>query len=88
MLSQPTQSLLVQARVEELHRVAQFSNRRNAVAVPSSDVSRPERAPLPTLFKRALGRVFDGGRAGSDEAAAIHGVQFVAHTSTTNWSPQ
>jgi hypothetical protein len=88
MLSRPTQSLLVQARVEELHRVAQTSNRRNAVARHSSDVNRPETAPPSTRVKRALGRVFDGRPAGSDEAAAIHGVQLVGHASATNWSRQ
>jgi hypothetical protein len=86
MFSPAIQGLLVQARVEELHRAAQTSNRRIAIATPGSDVNRPEAVPLTTLVKRGLGRVFDGGLPRSDEPAASHGAQLVGHTSTTNWS--
>ena len=72
MFSQPTQSQMVQARIEDLHRVARTSNR---AAVPMS-----------TLVKRALSRVFDVGRAGNDGVVTIPGVQFVGHPSTTSWS--
>lgn len=87
MFSRPTQSLLVQARVEELHQAAQTSNRRRAVAAPSSDVNRLETAPLATLLMRALGRGFDVALARSDEAAAIRGVQLVGHfpDATRSW---
>ena len=84
MFSQPIQTLLVQARVEELHRVARTSNRAGAIAAYGSGANRV--APVSTLVKRALSRVFDVGRAGSDEVAAITGVQLVGHPSTTSSS--
>ena len=86
MFSPTIQGLLVQARVEELHRAAQTSNRRSPIAAPGSDDNRPEAVPLTTLIKRALGRVFDGGLASSDEPAAIHGVELIGHSSATTRS--
>jgi hypothetical protein len=85
MFSQPIQTLLVQARVEELHRVARTSNRAGAIAAYGSGANRRV-APVSTLVKRALSRVFDVGRAGSDEVAAIPSVQLVGHPSTTSSS--
>jgi hypothetical protein len=72
MFSRSTQSLLVQARVEELHRVARTSKR------PA--------APPSTLVRGVLDRVFEGGRGWTDEAAAMHRVQIVGHPTTTDWS--
>ena len=40
MFSQPIQTLLVQARVEELHRVARTSNRAGAIAAYGSGANR------------------------------------------------
>ena len=85
MYSPAIQGLLVQARIEELHRAARTSNRRRAAA-PASDVNRPDAVPLSTLVKRALGRVFDGGPARSDDAAAIHGAQHVGPSPATTRS--
>jgi hypothetical protein len=69
MFSSAIQGHLVQARVEELHRSAHTPNRRSSA--------------LSTLVKRTLTRAFAGGLAGSDEFAAIHGVQFVGHPAAT-----
>ncbi len=85
MFSPTIQGLLVQARVEELHRAAQTSNRRSPIAAPGSDDNRPQAVPLTTLIKRALGRVFDG-LASSEEPAAIHGVELLGHSSATTRS--
>jgi hypothetical protein len=67
MFSSAIQGHVVQARVEELHRSAQ----------------RPGATPLSTRVKRLVSRVVPCSLAGSDEFAAIHGVQFVGHPATT-----
>jgi hypothetical protein len=74
-------SQLVEAHVEELHRVAQTYNR-------GRDVNRPSAAQLSTRIKRALNRVFAAGPAANHEAAPSHGFELVGHTSAATLRPR
>jgi hypothetical protein len=62
MLSPPIESLLAEARAEELHRAARASNRRGAVVTPSSDLNRREASAFAAFVKRTMGHQ---GRNGS-----------------------
>jgi hypothetical protein len=64
MLSNSLTHLLVEARVEDLHRASRTSGRTRRVSATAGEDSRSARAPFT--------RVFIGGRSAADEAAAIH----------------
>ena len=74
-------SQLVEAHVEELHRVAQTYNR-------GRDVTRPSAAPLSTRIKRAINRVFAASGAPNDEAAPLHGFELIGHSSAATLRPR
>lgn len=74
-------SQLVEAPVEELHRVAQTYNR-------GRDVIRPSAPPLSTRIKRAINRVFAAGPAANDEAALFHGFELTGHSSAATLRPR
>jgi hypothetical protein len=74
-------SQLVEAHVEELHRVAQTYNR-------GRDVIGPSAAPLSTRIKRAINRVFAAGPAAHGEAAPLHGFELIGHSSAATLRPR
>jgi hypothetical protein len=72
MLSNSLTHLLVEARVEDLHRASRNSGRTRRVSATAGEDSRSARAPFATRVSRTITRVFIGGRSAADEAAAIH----------------
>lgn len=74
--------LLVQARVEDIHRAARSDG-------PSRRLSgTPSRAgALASRFNRAIARVFDAGRRGADDGLAVPGFELVGDGSSATWSP-
>jgi hypothetical protein len=82
MFSTSIQGLLAEAHIEELHRTAQTPGRRSAIA--SAGTGDTEAVLPATLIKRVLDRVLDRGLPRGDDAAAIHGVQFVGHSPATS----
>ena len=81
MLNPSFQSLMVQARVEDLHRAGQTYNR-------GRDVNGRPAAQLSTRIQRAINRVFAGGSTLHDEAAPIHGFEIVGHSSAATLRPR
>lgn len=81
MYSPALSSQLVEAHVQELHRVAQAYNR-------GREVNRPSAAPLSIRIQRAINRVFAGGSAVNNEAAPVHGFELVAHSSAATLRPR
>jgi hypothetical protein len=75
-------SQLVEAHVEELHRVAQTYHRGRDVII------RPSAAPLSTRIKRAINRVFAASPAANDEAAPLHGFELTGHSSAATLRPR
>jgi hypothetical protein len=90
MLSNSVTHLLVEARVEDLHRASRNSgrNRRLSNSATAGEDSRSPRAPFATRVTRTITRVFIGGRSAADEAAAIHTFDVVGHGSIATWSRQ
>ena len=88
MLSNSVTHLLVEARVEDLHRASRNSGRTRRVSATAGEDSRSPRAPFATRVTRTITRVFIGGRSAGDEAAAIHSVDVVGHRSIATWSRQ
>ena len=88
MLSNSLTHLLVEARVDDLHRASRNSGRTRRLAATAGEDSRVPRAPFATRVTRAITRVFIGGRSAGDEAAAIHSFDVVGHGSTAPWSRQ
>jgi hypothetical protein len=62
MFSPSLQDLVVQAHVEELHRVAQTYNRGRVSAARIHEVDRPNATHLCASVKRAIYRMLGGGR--------------------------
>jgi hypothetical protein len=85
MFSPSLQSLVVQAHIEELHKVAQAYNRDRAFAAWSHEVDRPRAAHLSAAAKRALSRVLGGTRGAS---VANHGLELVGGSSATTPRPR
>jgi hypothetical protein len=71
MFSPSLQSLVVQAHIDELYRVAQAYNHGRTVASPSPGVNRPKATRLSVAVNRAISRMLEGRRRAS---AAIHGL--------------
>jgi hypothetical protein len=74
MFSPTLQSLVTQAHIEELHRVAQTHNLHRTFAVLTHEVDRPNAKRLSAGVTRAIERML-GGRRGP--SAAIHGLELV-----------
>jgi hypothetical protein len=88
MLSNSLTHLLVEARVEDLHRASPNSGRTRRLSATAGEDSHPPRAPFATRVARAITHVFIGGRSAAHEAAAIHSFDVVEHGSTAAWSRQ
>jgi hypothetical protein len=88
MLSHTLTHLLVEARVEELHRARRNYGPDRGLSLTASEDDRSPTAAFATFFTRTITRVFDGRRSAADEAAAIHRFELVGHGSTATWSRQ
>ena len=86
MLHPSLTNLLVEARVETLHRAARNYSCSRRVSGTTREINRSPAGAVASRITRAIARVFDGGRSAGDEAAAIHAV--VGHGSTVTWSPR
>jgi hypothetical protein len=84
MFSPSLQSLVVQAHIEELHRVAQTHNRGRTSASPSPGVDRAKATHLSAGVKRAINRMLGGSGA----QPAIRGLELVAGSSAATPSPR
>jgi hypothetical protein len=88
MLSNSVTHLLVEARVEDLHRASRNSGRTRRLSATAGEDSRLPRARFATCVTRTITRVFTGGRSAADEAPVIHSFDVVGHGSTATWSRQ
>ena len=88
MLTHSLTHLLVEARVEELHRAARNYGQSRRLSVAAREDDRSPTAGFATLVTRTIRRVLRGGRSAGDEAAAIHSFDVVRHGSTGAWSRQ
>jgi hypothetical protein len=88
MLNNSVTHLLVEARVEDLHRASRNSGRTRLLSATAGEDSRWPRAPFAARVTRTITRVFIGGRSAGDEAAAIHSFDVVGHGPTVTWSRQ
>ena len=86
MLSNSVTHLLVEARVEDLHRASRNSGRTGRLSATAGEDSRSPRAPFATRVTRTVRRVFIGGRSAGDGAAAIDSFDVVGHGSIAKWS--
>jgi hypothetical protein len=86
MLSNSVTHLLVEARVEDLHRASRNSGRACRLSATAGEDSRSPRAPFATRGTRTITRVFIGCRSAGDEAAASHSFDVVGHGSAATWS--
>ena len=86
MLSSSLTNLLVEARVQDLHRAARNNGRGRRVSATAGEVDRSPTAALATRVTRAITGVFNGARSADDDAAAIHGFGLVGHSSAATWS--
>jgi hypothetical protein len=81
MFNPSLQSLLVQAHVEELHRIAPTQNRNRAFATLTHDVDRPTAKHRSAAVKRAINRILPRGRGATAACAAIHGLELAGERS-------
>jgi hypothetical protein len=88
MFSPSLQTLVAQAHVEELHRVAQRYNRGRAFAVPTHEVDRPKATLLSAGVKRVINRMLGGGRGATAASAVIHGLELVGDSSAATPGPR
>jgi hypothetical protein len=79
MFNPSLSQLLVEARVEQIHRAARNDGR--------NQIDRPAAGALASRVARAIARAFDAGRSAGDAAGTIRGLEFAGHGSTTTWSP-
>jgi hypothetical protein len=86
MFSPSLQSLLVQAQIEELHRVAHTYDRD--FAATAHGVDRPKATQLSARIRRAINRIVRGRRTPTEPSAAIHGVELVADTAAVTAGPR
>ncbi|MBV9943808.1 MAG: hypothetical protein JO262_16895 [Solirubrobacterales bacterium] len=84
MLSPTLTNLLVEARVEELHRASCHHSRSPRGSATARQIEPSAAAALATRIRRAIARLFDRSRLADEEAAAIHAV--VAHRPPAAWS--
>jgi hypothetical protein len=75
------QSLMIQARVEDLHRAAHTYDR-------GRDVNRLPAAQLSTRIQRSINRVFAGGSALNDEAESLYGCELAGDCSVATVGPR
>jgi hypothetical protein len=83
MLHPVLTNLLIEARVETLHRAARNAGCSRRVSGTTIEISRSPARPVASRITRAIARVFDGARCASDKAA-VDAV--VGHGSTVTWS--
>lgn len=82
MFNPSVSQLLVQARVEDIHRAARSDGpRRRLTGTPS------RAGTLASRFHPAIARVFDAGRRGAGDALAVPGFELVGDSSSATWSP-
>jgi hypothetical protein len=74
MFTPPFQTLFVQARIDELQRVAQSANRGH------SEARHSEATRVPSVVTRAIARFRHAGRLVVAEATASHRVELVGHS--------
>ena len=84
MFNPSLSQLLVEARVEQIHRAAR-NDGRGRRAQRRRQVDRSPRARA-SRVTRAVARAFDGGRSASDDAAGVHGFESSAMARATTWS--
>lgn len=87
MLTPSLTNLLVEARVEQLHRAARNGGRSRRLST-ASDTDRSPAAAVAARIRSALARVFDGGHATGDGVAAIHTFESVGDSSIATGSRQ
>jgi hypothetical protein len=85
MFTPSLQSLVAQAHIEELHRVAQTHNRDRTFAAPSHGVDRPKATHLSAAAKRAISRTLRDRRGAP---AASHGLELVGGSSAATPGPR
>ncbi len=76
--------LLVEARVEELHRARRNYGPDRGLSLTANEDDRSPTAAFATFITR----VFHGRRSAADEAASIHRFELIRHGSTSTWSRQ
>ena len=81
MFNPSFQSVMIQARVEDLHRAAQSYD-------CGRDVNRLPSAQLSTRIQRAINRLFAGGSALNDEAESPHGFELAGDCSVATVEPR
>ena len=86
MLSSSLTNLLVEARVQDLHRAMRNDRRGRRLSPTAGEVELSPTAALATRVTRAVTGVFNGARSADDNAAAIHGFELVGHGSAATWS--
>ena len=84
MFSPSLQSLIAQAQIEELHRVAQTQERAGAFAAAGHEVDCAKATHL-SAAKCAISRML-GVRRGA--SAAIHGLELVTDSSAATPGPR
>jgi hypothetical protein len=88
MFNPSLQSLVAQAHVDELHRVAQTHNLHGAFAAPTHQVDRRKATQLNAGVKRVIGRILGGARGATEASAAIHRLELLGDSSATTTGPR
>ena len=86
MLSSSLTSLLVEARVQDLHHAARNDGRGRRLSRTAGEVDCSPTAALAIRVARAITGVFNGARSADDDAAAIHGFELARHGSAASWT--
>jgi len=86
MLNPSVTQLLVQPRVEEIHRAARNDGHSRRLSATAGEIDGSPAAALAGGVARAITRAFDGARSPDDEAAATYGFELLGHSSSATWS--